>query len=63
MAGSGDVVDLRQFRIKVDKHSTGRVADTTTLVPPLVAAAGVRLQMSAAYVPGGTADKLESIPV
>ena len=67
MAESGDVIDLSDIAPNiVDKHSTGGIGDKATiLLMPILASLDIpvaKISSRGYGVPGGTIDKLESIP-
>lgn len=64
---SGEIYDLSSLNETiVDKHSTGGIGDSTTLVVgPIVASCGIKMAKISGKglgITGGTIDKLESIP-
>ena len=66
MAHSGDILDLSELGIVVDKHSTGGIGDKVTLIlAPIIASLDIPVaKMSGRGLgyTGGTIDKLEAIP-
>ena len=66
MANSGEVLDLSDLGLVVDKHSTGGIGDKITLILlPVIASIGIpaaKMSGRGLGFTGGTIDKLESIP-
>ena len=66
MAHSGEVLDLSELGMVVDKHSTGGIGDKITLIlMPIIASLGIpaaKMSGRGLGFTGGTVDKLESIP-
>mgnify|MGYP000018480727 FL=1 len=66
MAHSGEVLDLSELGMVVDKHSTGGIGDKITLIlMPIIASLGIpsaKMSGRGLGFTGGTKDKLEAIP-
>lgn len=66
MANSGEVLNLSELGMVVDKHSTGGIGDKITLIMmPIIASLGIpaaKMSGRGLGFTGGTVDKLESIP-
>ena len=66
MAHSGEVLDLSELGMVVDKHSTGGIGDKITLIlMPIIASLGIpaaKMSGRGLGFTGGTVDKLKSIP-
>lgn len=66
MAHSGEILNLSELGMVVDKHSTGGIGDKVTLIlAPIIASLNILVaKMSGRGLgyTGGTIDKLESIP-
>ncbi|MBP3502399.1 MAG: thymidine phosphorylase [Clostridia bacterium] len=66
MANSGEILDLSELGMVIDKHSTGGIGDKITLIlMPIIASLGIpaaKMSGRGLGFTGGTVDKLESIP-
>lgn len=66
MANSGEILDLSELGLVIDKHSTGGIGDKITLIlMPIIASLGIpaaKMSGRGLGFTGGTVDKLESIP-
>lgn len=66
MANSGEILDLSELGLVIDKHSTGGIGDKITLIlMPIIASLAIpaaKMSGRGLGFTGGTVDKLESIP-
>lgn len=66
MANSGEILNLSELGMVIDKHSTGGIGDKITLIlMPIIASLGIpaaKMSGRGLGFTGGTVDKLESIP-